>query len=76
MEQLEKLTPEQKKLYESLMAYDSVMTNWLDAQEENRIQFKSNPIKAFLDVKAAQGQRLQRAALCAQSNVRGSSGGL
>lgn len=50
MEQLEKLTPEQKKLYESLMAYDSVMTNWLDAQEENRIQFKSNPIKAFLDV--------------------------
>lgn len=49
MEQLEKLTPEQKKLYESLMAYDSVMTNWLDAKEENRIKFKSNPIKAFLD---------------------------
>lgn len=31
MERLEKLTSEQKKIYESLMAYDSVMTGWLDA---------------------------------------------
>jgi len=31
MEQLEKLTAEQKKIYESLMVYDSVMTSWIDA---------------------------------------------
>ena len=36
MEQLEKLTAEQKKIYESLMVYDSVMKGWLDAEEENR----------------------------------------
>ena len=35
MEQLEKLTAEQKKIYESLMVYDSVMTSWIDAEEEN-----------------------------------------
>ena len=48
MERLEKLTSEQKKIYESLMAYDSVMTGWLDAEAENRLKFRNNPLKAFL----------------------------
>ncbi len=48
MEQLEKLTAEQKKIYESLMVYDSVMKGWLDAEEENRVKFRNNPLKAFL----------------------------
>ncbi|EOS74671.1 hypothetical protein C819_02975 [Lachnospiraceae bacterium 10-1] len=48
MEQLEKLTAEQKKIYESLMVYDSVMTRWIDAEEENRVKFRNNPLKAFL----------------------------
>lgn len=48
MERLEKLTSEQKKVYESLMAYDSVMTSWLDAEAENRLKFRNNPLKAFL----------------------------
>ena len=48
MEQLEKLTAEQKKIYESLMVYDSVMTSWIDAEEENRVKFRNNPLKAFL----------------------------
>ncbi len=48
MERLEKLTSEQKKIYESLMAYDSVMTGWLDAEAENRVKFRNNPLKAFL----------------------------
>lgn len=47
MERLEKLTSEQKKVYESLMAYDSVMTSWLDAEAENRLKFRNNPLKAF-----------------------------
>lgn len=48
MEQLEKLTAEQKKIYECLMVYDSVMTSWIDAEEENRVKFRNNPLKAFL----------------------------
>lgn len=48
--QLEKLTQEQRKMYDGLMNYDSVMTKWLNETEENRAQYKSNPIKTFLAV--------------------------
>jgi hypothetical protein len=30
------------------MAYDLVMTGWLDAEAENRLKFRNNPLKAFL----------------------------
>lgn len=48
--QLEKLTQEQRKMYDGLMNYDFVMTKWLNEAEENRAQYKSNPIKTFLAV--------------------------
>lgn len=50
MVNLEKLTPEQRKLYDGLMRYDSIMTNWINESEENKTKFRRDPIKTFLSV--------------------------
>ncbi len=50
MIQLEKMAQEQRKIYDGLMEYDSVMTDWLNESEENKAQYKRNPLKTFLAV--------------------------
>lgn len=47
---LEKLPLEQRKICDSLMQYDSVMTDWINESEENKVQYRRNPLKTFLSV--------------------------